>query len=68
MIIVIIVVIVRFDAKLEMLLDASIIRTLRAKNYEHWFRGLQLIEDYVEDTFLRHGAPCFKTYPLRNLL
>jgi len=34
-----------FDANLLMLLEARIIRILIAKNYEYWFRFLQVVED-----------------------
>jgi len=38
-------VIVRFDAKLQILLEARIITILHAENYKYWFRFLQVIED-----------------------
>jgi len=39
-----------------MLLEARIIGILRAKNYEYWFRLLQVIEDEVWDIFFSGTA------------
>ena len=39
-----------------MLLEAGIIGILIAKNCEYWFRFLQVIENEIADTFLRHDV------------